>query len=285
MRERVVALEEAYWVSERRACRIIRFCRTSHRYRSHRRDDRALRQRIVEIAETRVRYGYRRVHVLLRREGWRVNHKRTYRIYCQEGLNLRRKRPRRHVSGSRRMIRPEVERPNACWSMDFVVDSLFNGHRFRALTIVDNYSRECLAIEAGQSMTGAEVAAVIERLVKERGAPDRIQCDNGSEFISRALDKWAYESGVTMDFSRPGKPMDNAMIESFNGTFRDECLNVNWFLSMDDAREKIEKWRKDYNEFRPHSSLRDLTPRQFVDKFSTRIKGQKTSLLAGPVFG
>ncbi len=183
------------------------------------------------------------------------------------------------------MERPEVERPNACWSMDFVVDSFFNGHRFRALTIVDNYSRECLAIEAGQSMTGAEVAAVIERLVKERGAPDRIQCDNGSEFISRALDKWAYENGVMMDFSRPGKPMDNAMIESFNGSFRDECLNVNWFLSMEDAREKIEKWRMDYNEFRPHSSLGDLTPRQFVDTYKRSLKSQKTPFLAGPVLG
>jgi putative transposase len=178
MRERVVNLEEAYWVSERRACRVIGFCRTSHRYRSHRRDDRAQRLRIVEIAETRVRYGYRRAHVFLRREGWRVNHKRTYRIYCQEGLHLRRERPRRHVTGSRRMARPEVNRLNACWSMDFVVDNLFDGHRFRALTIVDNYSRECLAIEAGQSMSGADVAAAIEQLVKERGAPDRIRCDN-----------------------------------------------------------------------------------------------------------
>jgi putative transposase len=133
MWQRVIALEGAYWVSERRACR------TSHRYRSHRKDDRALRMRIVEIAETRVRYGYRRIQVLLRREGWRVNHKRTYRIYCQEGLNLRRKRPRRHVTGSRRIGRPEANYINACWSMDFVVDSLFNGRRFRALTIVDNY--------------------------------------------------------------------------------------------------------------------------------------------------
>jgi len=275
MRERVEHLEEAYWISERRACRVIRFCRTSHRYRSHRRNDRALR----------IRYGYRRVHVLLRREGLRVNHKRTYRIYCEEGLHLRRKRPRRHVSGSRREGRPAVERPNACWSMDFVSDSLFNGHRFRALTIVDNYSRECLAIEAGQSVTGAEVAAVVERLVVERGAPERIQCDNGTEFISRALDKWAYEKGVVMDFSRPGKPMDNATIESFNGSFRDECLNVNWFLSMEDAREKIEKWRRDYNEFRPHSSLEDLTPRQFADKYLDSIRSEKSPLLAGSVFG
>jgi putative transposase len=181
------------------------------------------------------------------------------------------------------MARPDVDRPNACWSMDFVVDSLFNGHRFRALTIVDNYSRECLAIEAGQSMTGAEVAAVIERLVKERSAPNRIQCDNGNEFISRVLDKWAYEHGVMMDFSRPGKPMDNAMIESFNGTFRDEGLNVNWFLSMEDAREKIETWRVEYNEFWPHSSLGDLTPRQFVDKFARSLQSQKTSFLAGSV--
>ena len=133
-------------MSERRACEVIKICRSSHRYCSQRRDDRALRMRIREIAETRVRYGYLRIHILLRREGLRVNHKRVYRIYREEGLNLRRKRPRRHVTGSRRMDRPKVECPNACWSMDFVSDSLFDGRRFRALTIVDNYSRECLAI-------------------------------------------------------------------------------------------------------------------------------------------
>jgi len=237
--------------------------------------------RIREIAETRVRYGYLRIHILLRREGWRVNHKRVYRIYREEGLNLRRKRPRRHVTGSRRMDRPTAECPNACWSMDFVSDSLFDGRRFRALTIVDNYSRECLAIEAEQSIKGQDVAEVMDRLVRERGVPDRIQCDNGSEFISKVLDKWAYEHSVTLDFSRPGKPMDNAMIESFNGSFRDECLNVNWFLSIEDAKEKIEMWREDYNEFRPHSSLGGLTPRQFTERFEV----QKTSFLTGPVFG
>jgi putative transposase len=134
-------------------------------------------------------------------------------------------------------------------------------------------------------MTGAEVAAVVEWLVKERGAPDRIQCDNGSEFISRVLDNWAYERGVMLDFSRPGMPSDNAMIDSVNGSFRDECLNVNWFLSMEDAREKIEKWRRDNNEFRPHSSLGDFTPRQFVDKYKSSLGSQKTPFLAGPVFG
>ena len=183
------------------------------------------------------------------------------------------------------MVRPEVERPNACWSMDFVADSLFNGHRFRALTVFDNYSRDCLAIETGQSMTGADVAAVIERLVAERGVTDRIQCDNGSEFISRVMDKWAYDHGITMDFSRPGKPMDNATVESFNGSFRDECLNVNWFLSMEDAQAKIEKWRRDYNEFRPHSSLGDLTPEQFVAKYKDSERSRKTPLLSGSVFG
>ncbi len=165
--------------------------------------------------------------------------------------------------------------------MDFVCDSLFNGRRFRALTIVDNYSRECPAIEVGQSIKGEDVVAVMDRLVEERGVPDRIQCDLGSEFISKVLDKWAYENGVTMDFSRPGRPMGNAMIESFNGSFRDECLNVNWFLSIEDAREKIEMWRLEYNDFRPHSSLGDLTPRQFTEQF----EGQKTNFLAGTVFG
>jgi len=278
-------LEEAYRVSERRACEAIAFERSSHRYRSHRRDDGALRMRIREIAETRIRYGYLRIHILLRREGWRVNKKRVYRIYCEESLNLRHKRPRRHVTGSRRMDRPVVDRLNACWSMDFVVDALFNGRRFRALTIVDNFTRECLAIEAGQHLKGDEVVEVMERLVIERGVPERIQCDNGSEFVSKVLDKWAYENGVTMDFSRPGKPTDNAMIESFNGTFRDECLNVNWFLSLEDAREKIERWRVEYNEFRPHSSLGDLTPQQFADQFAESSESQESLLWAGAVSG
>ena len=260
---------------------VVRIWRSSYRYCSKWRDDRALRMRIREIAGIRVRCGYKRIHILLRREGWRVNHKRIYRIYGEEGLNLRRRRPRRHVSGSRRMDRPTAECPNACWSMDFVCDSLFNGRRFRALTLVDNFSRECLAIEVGQSITGQNVAAVMDRLVQDRGVPDRIQCDNGSEFISRVLDKWAYENGVIIDFSRPGKPMDNAIIESFNGSFRDECLNVNWFLSIEDAQEKIEMWRLDYNDFRPHSSLGDLTPRQFAEQFES----QKSNFLAGTVFG
>ncbi len=210
--------------------------RTVYHYQS-RRDDRAVTQRIREIAETRVRYGVQRIHILLRREGWLINHKKTHRIYCQEGLNLRTKRPRRHVTARHRQEHPAVTAADQCWSMDFVADNLFNGRRIRALTVVDNFSRECLAIEVGQGLRGDDVVTVMARLKQlQHRVPERFQTDNGSEFISKALDKWAYENGVTMDFSRPGKPTDNALIESFNGSFRDECLNVHWFLSLEDAQ-------------------------------------------------
>ena len=144
--------------------------------------------------------------------------------------------------------------------MDFVVDQLFNGQKIRALTVVDNFSRESLVITVDFALKAADVVATMQHVQALRGTPQRIQVDNGGEFISVALDQWAYEQGVTLDFSRPGKPTDNAFIESFNGSLRDECLNVHWFLSLDDAREKIERWRQDYNEFRPHSSLGDQTP-------------------------
>lgn len=278
-------LIEAYKTSERRACEVVGIQRSSHRYRSKREDNPFLRARIREIAETRVRYGYLRIHTLLRREGWHVNHKRVYRIYCEEGLHLRRKRPRRHVSAAHRLQQPGAEYPNACWSMDFMADCLFDGRRFRVLTVVDNCSRECLAAEPGQSLKGEDVVAIMDRLVTERGAPERIQCDNGSEFVSKVMDRWAYENGVTIYFSRLGKPTDNAMIESFNGTLRDECLNVNWFLSLEDARDKIEEWRIEYNEFRPHSSLENLTPQEFIEQFRAGPRSQKSLLLAGLVFG
>jgi putative transposase len=156
-------------------------------------------------------------------------------------------------------------RLNESWSMDFVSDALYNGRRFRTLTIVNNFSRECLAIEADQGIRGDHVMAVLERLKYIRGLPDVIKVDNGSEFISKAMDRWAYENGVRLSFSRPGKPVDNTFIESFNGSFRDECLNVNWFMSIEDVNDKIESWRKDYNGFRPHSSLNDMTPEEFAE--------------------
>jgi putative transposase len=230
--------------------------------------------RIKEIAAVRVRYGYKRIHVLLKREGWLVNHKRVYRLYCQEGLNLRARRPKRRVSAAHRVGRVPVQAVNESWSMDFVTDSLFNGSRFRALTLVDNFSRECLAIEVGQHQRGVDVVDVLKRMAMDHGLPRSIRLDNGPEFISKELDKWAYENQVTLDFSRPGKPVDNAFAESFNGSFRDECLNTNWFLSLEDAREKIEAWRIEYNEWRPHSSLDNLTPRQYLEE----RKGQQSPI-------
>lgn len=263
---------------------MIAISRSVFRYRFTRDEQVPLRLRISEIARVRVRYGYKRIHVLLRREGWLVNHKRVYRLYCEEGLNLRAKKPKRRRSALARVQQPPAESVNESWSMDFVTDSLFNGHRFRALTIVDNFSRECLAIEVGQHVRGEDVVRVMDGLKAQRGVPVYIKVDNGPEFISKELDRWAYENKVTLDFSRPGKPIDNAYIESFNGSFRDECLNTNWFLSLENAREKIEAWRREYNLWRPHSSLDNLTPSQYLEKHNAPAK-RNSLLMAGTAFG
>jgi putative transposase len=245
-------------------------------YHARRRQDKPLRERMREIAETRVRYGHWRIHTLLRREGWKDNHKRTYRVYKEEGLNLRSKRPRRNKAAAHRMERPDNTGLYECCSMDFVSDALFDGRKFRALTLVDNYSRECLAIYAGQSLRGKDVVNVLEQIKRERKiVPRRIQTDNGSEFISKEMDQWAYENKVTMDYSRPGKPTDNPFVESFNGSFRDECLNAHWFLSLEDASEKIEAWRIEYNQYRPHSSLNDLTPVEFIEQLQNEKEIKK----------
>jgi putative transposase len=224
---------------------------------------------LKELAASRVRYGYRRLHILLQREGWRVNHKRVYRIYSEECLSIRTKKPRRHRSARNRVGRAAPQGTNECWSMDFMSDQLFDGRRIRVLTIVDCHSRESLATEARFSFRAAHVVEVLNELVKWRGAPKTIRCDNGPEFVSRVLDQWAYWNKVELDFSRPGKPTDNAFIESFNGRLRAECLNITWFLSLVDARIKLEEWRKDYNEARPHSALGNLTPSEFA------LNGQK----------
>ena len=253
--------------------------RSTYQYIPAEKNDTFLRSRIREIAEVRIRYGFWRVFILLRREGWKDNHKRVYRIYKEEGLNLRTKRPRRRKAAAHRVERPEISTIQQCWSMDFVADQLFNGRRFRALTIVDNFSRKCMAIHADQSIKGADVVDVLNRLkYEENEKPKRIQVDNGSEFISKNLDHWAYANSVTLDYSRPGKPTDNPFIESFNGSFRDECLNTNWFLSLLDAKQKIEQWRRDYNGFRPHSSLKYLTPNEV---HSEQTKSPISLLLTG----
>ncbi len=246
---------------------------TTHQYKNKKDEQAVLRMRIRDIATARVRYGYKRIHVLLRREGWQINHKRVDRLYCEEGLNLRVKRPKRRVSAAHRVAMDQAQSINERWSMDFVSDGLYNGRRFRALTVVDNFSRECLAIRADQDIKGQQVVEVLNRLKFTRGLPSSIQVDNGPEFISKALDKWAYENGIILNFSRPGKPTDNAFIESFNGSFRDECLNVNWFLSLSDDKKKIEEWRVEYNNWRPHSSLNNMTPEEFAEK-NAREKAQ-----------
>lgn len=250
-------------LSERRSCRVLGIGRSLLQYTPRPDRNAALRVRLKELAETRRRFGSPRLHVLLKREGWAVNHKRVERLYRQEGLSLRRKR--RKKSGSHpRVVLPAPSRINERWSMDFVTDSLVNGRRFRALTIVDDYSRECVAIEADFSLTGERVTRILERLAMTRGLPAIITVDNGPEFAGKALDAWAYRHGIKLHFIRPGKPVENAYIESFNGRFRDECLNEHIFRTIDEARVIIESWRDDYNRHRPHSSLGNLTPEEYA---------------------
>jgi putative transposase len=238
--------------------------RSLYRYRSVAADQTPLRTRIKEIAAARVRYGYKRVYVVLRREGWRINHKRVYRLYKEEGLSLFERRPRRHRSASHRAPPRQTVSMNECWSMDFVSDQLYDGRKLRALTLVDVHTRECLAIWVDQGIRGNDVVHTLSQVAADRGEPVRIQVDNGPEFVSKALDHWAYERHVELAFSRPGKPTDNAHIEAFNGRLRQECLNQYWFLSLTDAREKIEAWRVAYNETRPHGSLGWATPAEFA---------------------
>lgn len=233
------------------------------RYPSRKPDRTPLVHRIRELAAARPRFGYRRIHVLLGREGWSVNHKLVYRLYSTDGLGVRAKRRRKRASHVR-VLPPAATALNQRWSMDFVHDRLDDGRRFRALTVVDTFSRECLAVEPDFKMSGRKVAAALDRIAERRALPEMITVDNGTEFYSKALDSWAYRRGVRLDFIRPGKPVENAYIESFNGRLREECLNMQVFLSMADARDKLDVWRKDYNECRPHSSIGNLTPIEFA---------------------
>ena len=253
-------MQSSYGISERRACAAFPAHRSMLRYKSRRPDQAGLKMRIKELAAIRVRYGYRRIHVLLRREGWAVNAKRIHRLYRELGLQLRSKTPKRRIKAKLREDRTPARAVNDCWSMDFLSDQLFNGRKVRILTIVDNFTRLSPAVDARFSYRGADVVQTLERVAEEYGRPKRIRVDQGPEFISKDLDLWAYLNGVVLDFSRPGKPTDNAFAEAFNGRVRAECLNAFWFLSLDDARVKCEAWRTDYNEHRPHSSLGNQTP-------------------------
>jgi len=256
-------LRVCYEVSERRVCQVLGLSRSSCRYLARADEQAVLRIRLRDLAYARASYGYRRWHVLLQREGWSVNHKRVYRLYKLEGLMMRPKKPRKHVTARRRMDRVEAVGPNEGWSMDFMSDELCSGERIRLLTLVDNFTRESLAIEVHRQLGGHRVVEVLDGIGRQRSLPQTIRLDNGPEFISKVLDQWAHLNGVELDFSRPGKPSDNAFIEAFNGRLREECLNENWFLSLEDAREKVEVWRQEYNRRRPHGSLGNLSPEEF----------------------
>ena len=251
-------------MSERRGCLVLGVERSSVRYISHKPDQTPLILRIRDLATTRTRYGYFRIYILLRREGWVVNHKRVYRLYRNDGLSLRLKKPRRNVSAANRERQPAARAANEMWSMDFVSDALFDGRRLRALTVIDAFTHEALAIDVDQGIKGEQVVEAMARISSIRSVPSTIRVDHGPEFISKALDRWAYENGVPLDFSRLGKPTDNAFVESFNGRLRDECLNAHWFLSLADARAKIEAWRRDYSAGRPHTSLGWMTPVEYA---------------------
>ena len=262
-REAVEVLMTVQCFGVTRACGLLGISRSLYRYRSRRPDCTRLRSRIEEIAAIKRRYGYRRVYLRLRREGWQVNRKRVYRIYRDAGLAVRR-RKRKRIGLFERKPLPKPIAANLSWSMDFVADGLIGGRRLRCLTIVDDCTRECLAIEVDTSITGLRVQSVLERLADTRGLPKSITVDNGPEFDGQVLDQWAYRSSVHLSFIRPGKPNENAYIESFNGKFRDECLNEHWFISLAHARRVIEAWRIEYNTERPHSSLGNLTPEEFA---------------------
>lgn len=256
-------MQDQFGASQRHACQLIGVARSTLRYRPRAKDDEPLRLRLAELARERSRFGYRRLHVLLRREGHPVNLKRVLRLYRLAELGLR-KQKRKRMPSLIRGIPDLPTRENECWAIDFVSDALAWGRRFRCLTVVDCFTRESPAIEVDTSLPGARVVRVLEQIAVLRGLPQTILMDNGPELTSRVLDQWAYEHGVQLRFIDPGKPVQNAFIESFNGRFRDECLNQHWFVSLAQARRIVDAWRLDYNRARPHSALGYLTPSEFA---------------------
>ncbi len=253
----------SFGLSQRRVNSLIGLGRNTLRHEPKKDKDDDLRKRLKELAEKRRRFGCRRLHILLKREGLVRNHKRTERIYREEKLVLRIRRRKKLASQGRIEI-AKAESANELWAMDFLHDVLYNGRKLRFLPIIDTYTKECFRIEVDTSIGGKRVCTVLSQIAAVRGLPNHIIVDNGPEFISKALDAWAYERGVKLHFIRPGKPVDNAYMESFNGKFRDECLNLHWFMSVGHARDIAEDYRLDYNNERPHSSLGDLTPAEFI---------------------
>lgn len=245
-------------------CRLLVLDRNTLRYRSCRQEDTALRTRIREIAESKRRYGCPRIYVRLRREGWRVNHKKVERMsYRDEALSLRRRRWKK-LAAVPRVALPRPTQPGRCYALDFVHDQLVTGRRFKCLTMTDPCSKEVPVIEVDVSIGGARVCRILDRLFLTRPLPETLILDNGPEFAGTALDAWAAQHGVSLRFIQPGKPVQNAFIESFNGKFRDECLNEHWFVTLQEAQLVIEAWRREYNEERTHSAIGDVTPQEFI---------------------
>lgn len=269
-------MQEKTQVSQRRACRLVGLSRTVLAYQpASNTVNEALTERMIELAAVRRRFGYRRIHVLLRREGRHANHKRIFRLYQNADLAVPKRKRRRGVAVERQPLTlPEA--PNQVWSMDFVMDALSNGRRIKCLNIVDDCSKEAVDIVVDHSITGHYVVRVLEQAARFRGLPAAIRTDQGPEFTGKALDQWAYRNGVELKLIQPGKPMQNGYVESFNGKFRDECLNEHWFVSLAQAQVIIGAWRCDYNEFRPHSSLGDLTPAEFAARCRASLPDSAT---------
>lgn len=280
MKQVVDYVTQAHGYSQRRACRLTRQHRSTQRKPLITDPLTELRQRMREISQTHIRYGYRRIHIMLKREGWDVGKHILYRLYREEGLCLRRKRPRWRKMSAHREARFQPTRPNEAWSMDFMSDQLACGAKIRLLTVIDVFTREALAIEVGPKLRGGHVANALNRLVYLRGKPKTVFCDNGAEFTGQIVDLWAYTHKVKMDFSRPGTPTDNAHIESFNGSVRDELLNVNWFQSVPEAKRLAEAWRRQYNESRPHMAHNGKTPAEFAE-LSNLCHGGRVKMAAG----
>ena len=284
-REAIRYIIERFGLSMRKACKMIGLSRTSFYYKPITKpDEEIIINRLKKLAQTRKRFGCARLHIMLRREGFKINHKRTERIYKQQGLILRIRR-RKKLSSQLRTEMPKPKYPNHIWSMDFMRDNLSSGRAIKVLSVVDTYTRKCFRIEVDTSINGMRVARVLSEIGQIEGLPEIIINDNGPEFISNAMDNWAYQRGVKLTFIRPGKPVENAYIESFNGRLRDECLNENWFLTLEHARGIIERWRVDYNTVRPHSSLGYLTPEEFraqeMKKNSTGMPVERVPISAG----
>lgn len=256
-----VSLMKATGLSERKACELLAISRSVLRYEASKKEDAMLREKIRGLAFEKRRYGYRRIAAKIRRDGDKVNAKRVYRIYCEENLKVRIRRRKRLSVARGEMAVPSA--PNIRWSMDFTSDSLYSGRRFRTLNIVDEFSRDSLGIDVSFSIPSGRVTRFLDRMIWMHGKPEKIKCDNGPEFRSKHTQKWAADRGILLDFIQPGKPMQNAFCESFNGKFRDECLTENWFVELEEAQQKIEQWRNEYNTERPHSALNYQTPLEF----------------------